>query len=190
MDVESKQFLLAGSAQRMKNTFYSLIDDLSQIFLTIALEFSPCTFAAVKYFQQAGYMDSKLRNHGKSVALHEDCWHLHASAFERYILDVESVREQYKGFGGDDYDDNDNHGNGDRQKLLHPIGRVVHKETNVTCGGSSAISGKSATQKYPTSSKSTKAATGGKSLTGGKQSTRAKAATHDVRCKLWRYART
>ena len=100
VDVESKEFLQAGSAQRMKNTFYSLIDDLSKIFLMIALEFSTCTFAAMKYFQQAGYTDSKLRNRGKSVALHEDCWHLHASAFERYILDVESVREQYKGFWG------------------------------------------------------------------------------------------
>ena len=119
-------------------------------------------------FQQAEYTDSKLRNHGKSVALHEDCWYLHASAFERYKLGVESVREQYKGSGGDD--DNDNHGDGDRQKLLHPIGCVVHVETDVTHGGSSATSGKSATQKYPTSSKSTKAATGRKSLTGGKQS--------------------
>ena len=163
----------------MKNTFYSLNDDPSQIFLTIAPEFSPCAFATAKYFQQAGYTDSKLRNHGKSVALHENCWHLHASAFERYTLDVESVREQYKGFGGsDDDDDNNNHGDGDRQKLLHPIGRVKRKKTDVSCGGSSATSGESATQKYATTSKSTKAATGGKSSTGGKQSTGGKAATH------------
>ena len=108
VDIESKEFSLAGSAQRMKNALYSLIDDLSQIFLMIALEFRPCTFATVKYFQQTGYADSKLRNHGKSVALHKDCWHLGASAFERYTLDVESVREQNKGFGGNDY--NNNHG--------------------------------------------------------------------------------
>ena len=93
VDVESKEFSLTGSAQRMKNTFYSLIDDLCQIFLMIALEYSSCAFATVKYFQQTGYMYSKLRNHGKSVALHEDCLHLHASAFKRHTLDVESVRE-------------------------------------------------------------------------------------------------
>ena len=177
VNVESKEFLQAGSAQSMKNMLYSLIDDLSQIFLMIALEFSPCTFAAAKYFQQKGYTDSELRNHGKSVAIHEEYWHLHASAFKWYILDIEAVREQYRGFGGDDDDNNNNHGNGDRQKLLHPIGHVMRKETGVTRGGSSATSGKSATRKYPTSSKSTKAATGGKSSTGGKHSTGAKPAT-------------
>ena len=180
VDIESKEFSLAGSAQRMKNTFYSIIDDLSQTFLMIALEFSPCTFATVKYFQQAGYTDSKVRNCGKSVALHENCWHLHDSAFERYTLDVESVREEYKGFEDDDDDDDDNdyHGDGDRQKLLHLIGHVKCKETDVTHGGNSATSGKSATQKYPTTGKSTKAAMGGKSSTGGKQSTGGTAATH------------
>ena len=82
VDVESKEFSLAGSLQRMRETLYCLIDDLSKIFLTIALELTPCAFAVAKYLQHAGYMDSKLLNHGRCVLLHEDCWHLHASSFE------------------------------------------------------------------------------------------------------------
>ena len=82
VDVESKEFSLAGSPQKMRQTLYCLIDDLSKIFLTIALELTPCAFAVAKYLQHAGYMDSKLLNHGRCVLLHEDCWHLHASSFE------------------------------------------------------------------------------------------------------------
>ena len=82
VDVESKEFSLAGSLQKMRETLYCLIDDLSKIFLTIALELTPCAFAVAKYLQHAGYMDLKLLNHGRCVLLHEDCWYLHASSFE------------------------------------------------------------------------------------------------------------
>ena len=82
VDVESKEFSLAGSPQKMRQTLYCLIDDLSKIFLTIALELTPCAFAVAKYIQHTGYMDSKLLNHGRCVLLHEDCWHLHASSFK------------------------------------------------------------------------------------------------------------
>ena len=82
VDVESKEFSLAVSLQKMRQTLYCLIDDLSKIFLTIALELTPCAFAVAKYLQHTGYTDSELLNHGRCVLLHEDCWYLHASSFE------------------------------------------------------------------------------------------------------------
>ena len=82
VDVESKEFSPAGSPQKMRQTLYCLIDDLSKIFLTIALELNPCVFAVAKNLQHAGYMDLKLLNHGRCVLLHKDCWHLHASSLE------------------------------------------------------------------------------------------------------------
>ena len=66
------------------------------------------------------------------------------------MLDVEEVREKYRGFGDhsdDDDDDNDDNGDGDKQKLLHPIGSVTRKETS---SGSSATSHQSsAAQRIP-----------------------------------------
>ena len=118
VDVESKEFSLAGSPQKMRQTLYCLIDDLSKMFLTIALELTPCAFAVAKYLQHAGYMDSKLLNHGRCVLLHKDCWHLHASSFEQYTLDIESKREEYEGFGGNGDDNDNNQGDGNRQKSL------------------------------------------------------------------------
>ena len=67
VDVESKEFSLAGSPQKMRQTLYCLIDDLSKIFLTIALELTPCAFAVAKYLQHAGYTDSKLLNRGRCI---------------------------------------------------------------------------------------------------------------------------
>ena len=159
----------------MRQTLYCLIDDLSKIFLTIALELTPCAFAVAKYLQHAGYTDSKLLNRGRCVLLHEDCWHLHASSFKQYNLDIESKREEYKGFGGNGDDDDNDQGDGDRQKSLHQIGRVPHKETNVTGHGGAATSNKSGAGGRRQSAGCTAAivATGGKQsavATGGKQS--------------------
>ena len=58
-------------------------------------------------------------------------------------LDIESKREEYKGFGGNGDDDDNDQGDGDRQKSLHQIGHVPHKETNVTGHGGPATSNKS-----------------------------------------------
>ena len=175
VNVKSKEFTLAGSPQKMRHTLYCLIDDLSKIFLTIALELTPCAFAVAKYLQHTGYTDSKLLNRGRCVLLHEDCWHLHASSFERYILDIESKREEYEGFGGNGDDDDDDQGDGDRQKSLHQIGHVPHKETDVAGHGSAATSNKSGARGRRQSAGRTAAivATGGKQsavATGGKQS--------------------
>ena len=99
------------------------MDDLSKIFLKITLELSPCTYQATKSLTQSQYTDLKLKNHGKCQVIHPDCWHLHASCFEYYGFDVESVREEYAHFGNDDNDDD----NGDSQcnvKPSHSLGRT------------------------------------------------------------------
>ena len=175
VDVESKDFSLAGSLQKKRQTLYCLIDDLSKIFLTIALELTPCAFAVAKYLQHTGYTDSKLLNRGRCVLLHEDCWHLHASSFKRYNLDIESKREEYKGFGGNSDDDDDNQGDGDRQKSLHQISRVPHEVTNVAGHGGAATSNKlgAGGRRQSAEHTATIVATGGKQsavATGGKQS--------------------
>ena len=78
-------------------------------------------------------------------------------------MDIESKREEYKGFRGNGDDDDDDQGDGDRQKSLHQIGRVPHKETNVAGQGGAATSNKSA---VATGGKQSAVATGGKQSTG------------------------
>ena len=187
VDVESKEFSLAGSLQKMRETLHCLIDDLSEIFLTIALELTTCAFAVAKYLQHAGYTDPKLLNHGRCVLLHKDCLHLHASSFKRYILDIESKREEYEGFRGNgDDDDDDNQGNGDRQKSLHQIGCVPHKETDVAGQGGAATSKNLGARgrRQSAGHKAANVATGSKQsavATGDKQST-GRTGTQHNRC--------
>ena len=186
VDVESKEFSLAGSPQKMRQTLYCLIDDLSTIFLTIALELTPCAFAVTKYLQHAGYMDSKLLNCGRCVLLHEDCWHLHASSFKQYNLDIESKREEYEGLGENGDDDDDDQGDGDRQKSLHQIGRVPHKETDVAGHRCAATSNKLGARgrRQSAGCTATIVATGGKQsavATRGKQSTGCTGTQHNQR---------
>ena len=82
-----------------------LIDDISKIFIIIALKMSPCAYACAKNLSRSQYTDTKLKTRGKCQAIHADCWHLHASAFERYSIDVESVHETYAHFADQDDDD-------------------------------------------------------------------------------------
>ena len=91
-------------------------------------------------------------------------------------MDIESKREEYKGFGGNGDDDDDNQGDGDRQKSLHQIGHVPHNETNVAGHGGAATSNKSGAgvRRQSAGCTATIVATGGKQsavATGGKQST-------------------
>ena len=65
------------------------------LFLKVTLELSPCTYQAAKSLTQSQHTDSKLKNHGKRQVIHPGYWHLHASCFECYGIDVESVREEY-----------------------------------------------------------------------------------------------
>ena len=110
-------------------------------------------------------------------------------------MDIESKREEYKGFGGNGDDDDDDQGDGDRQKSLHQIGRVPHKETNVTGHGGAATSNKlgaggrrqsagSTAAIVATGGKQSAVATGGKQsavVTGGKQSTGCTGTQHNRR---------
>ena len=110
-------------AKNFSKVISQLMDDLSKIFLKITLELSPCTYQAAKSLTQSQYMDSKLKNYGKCQVIHSDCWHLHASCFECYGIDVESVREEYAHFGND----NDDDANGDSQRNVkpsHSLGRT------------------------------------------------------------------
>ena len=91
-------------------------------------------------------------------------------------MDIESKREEYEGFTGNGDDDNDDQGDGDRQKSLHQIGRVPHKETNVTGHRGAATSNKLGARgrRQSAGHTATIVATGGKQsavATGGKQST-------------------
>ena len=83
-------------------------------------------------------------------------------------MDIESKREEYKGFRGNGDDDNDDQGDGDRQKSLYQIGRVPHKETNVAGHGGAATSNKlgAGGKRQSAGCTATIVATGGKQSTG------------------------
>ena len=130
VDMEIKEYSFAWN---MGQVMSELIDDLSKIFITITLEISPCTYACAKSLSRSQYTDTKLKNWGKCQTIHTDCWHLHASAFERYTTDVENIHETYAHYADEDEDEDSLDDNGRTStKPFHTLGRTPAPATPAT----------------------------------------------------------
>ena len=125
VDVEIKEYSFAWN---MGQVMSELIDDLSKIFIMITLEISPCAYACAKSLSRSQYTDTKFKNWGKCQAIHNDCWHLHASAFERYTIDVENICETYAHYANEDEDSLDDNGR-TSTKPFHTLGRTAAPTT-------------------------------------------------------------
>ena len=73
----------------------------------------------------------KAKNWWKCQVIHADCCHLHASAFERYTIDVENIRETYAHYADEDEDSLDNNGR-TSTKPFHTLGRTPAPTTPAT----------------------------------------------------------
>ena len=130
VDVEIKEYSFARNIGQVMS---ELIDDLSKIFITIALEISPCEYACAKSLTRSQYTDTKLKNQGKCQATHANCWYLHASAFERYTIDVENIHETYAHYADEDEDEDSLDDNGRTStKPFHTLGRTPAPATSAT----------------------------------------------------------